>query len=87
MKLIVFTEASCRPCAMVKALAERFAKRFDLEFEAIPAEFNRELFAKWDVCGVPTVVIADGDKKIGYFTGSQTESSFENNLRKLKVIE
>ncbi len=63
-QLIVFSSASCGPCKMYKPVLQDLkdsGKVDDIEILIFDVEESQELAAKYNVRGVPTSVLVDGD--------------------------
>ena len=81
MKVLVFVDCEQGVCKRLRDTADTLSRRIGFEVEYFTAEENKEEFKYWGVCGVPWVVVVDDlGKKIGWFTGAQTLTSFERNL-------
>lgn len=87
MKVLVFVDCEQGVCKKIKEIAQTLSARYGFDTECFSAEKDQEVFQTWGVCGVPWVVVVDElGKKIGWFTGAQTMTSFERNLSRCGAI-
>lgn len=88
MKILIFTDDDCAGCKQLKTVAQRSSQKYGLGFEHFTLENHREKFGEYGVPGAPSVVIVDDEgKKVGWFIGPQTFTSFDQWLKKFGVIE
>ena len=87
MKVLLFLDKTCAACKPLKPMLERMSERFGFEKQFFFLEDDIAPFVAYGVTGVPVFVVKDGSQEIARFTGHQTLTSLENNLRKHGVIE
>lgn len=69
MKLVVFTQNGCRPCAMVK----NFLQGNDVEFETVNVSENPEAIEEHGIMSTPVTILFDEDEEIGRVVGFNPE--------------
>lgn len=75
-KIIRFTASWCAPCkALAKVLEE---VKTTLPIEVIDIDENSELAAKFNVRGVPTMVLLENDKEVKRKVGMGTKEKIES---------
>ena len=72
--------------SLLVKIAEKAAKRFSFECELHPIS-DRKAYQHWAVCGTPVFLVEEDGEKLGWFSGIQSEVSFESNLRKIGAIK
>lgn len=81
-KVIFFSSQTCAPCKQLKPefLMQSEKRGFGLEFVDMTRE-NQELFLKYDVRTVPTVICVDQNNEcVGRMTGAASRSVIEAHL-------
>lgn len=75
-KIIRFTASWCAPCkALAKVLEE---VKTTLPIEVVDIDENSELAAKFNVRGVPTMVLLENDKEVKRKVGMGTKEKIES---------
>lgn len=87
MKVLLFIDTHCRACKPLHAMLERFSERHGFAIQVFVLENDVAPFVAHGVTGVPVFIVMDENNEVGRFTGHQTHTSLEGNLRKFGVIE
>lgn len=88
MEVTIFTSPTCGPCKVLKPMLMQMAIEHNFNCLAVEASPGTQaIFGKYEVRSVPTVVVTDGNKELGRFTGVRTQESVFDFLKACAVIE
>ena len=75
----------CAPCRMTKPILEKLAKEYHdkVDFWPINSDQNQELLQELKIYGIPTVLLIQGGKVAGRYTGAQREEAYRKMFESL----
>lgn len=71
MKILFFTAGWCQPCKAIKPFVEDAAASVGVPVEMVEWEASQDVVAKYDVRGVPTLILEKDGKVVDYIHGAQ----------------
>ena len=74
-KVLKFAASWCQPCKMLSKTIEGMT--IDTPIEEIDIEENQELTVKYQVRGVPTLVMLDDDREVKRISGTLSTKQLE----------
>ena len=77
-KVLKFAASWCQPCKMLSKTIE--GMEIDTPIEEIDIDENQELTVKYQVRGVPTLVMVDDDKEVKRISGALSTKQLEEWL-------
>ena len=83
-KLVVvdFFAEWCMPCLMIAPVIEELAKEMkEVKFVKINSDDNQELARKYNISGIPCLVIFKQGKEIGRIVGAQPKDKIEEKIK------
>jgi thioredoxin 1 len=72
MKILKFYADWCGPCKMLSKTIESIKEEIPFEVEEIDADNNAEMAKKYNIRGLPTMVIVDGEAEVKRHVGNMT---------------
>ena len=77
MKLLHFTAEWCQPCKAMKPIIDEYVEANpELEYSPIDIDYNFDSLTKFDVLGVPTFILFNGDEEVRRHTGAMPKQEF-----------
>lgn len=80
MKLLKFSASWCGPCKMLTNTIESVKNDIPYEIEEIDIDENTEMTTKFQVRGVPTLVLMNGDSEVKRTSGAMSASQLKEFL-------
>jgi thioredoxin 1 len=83
--LIDFFADWCGPCQMMKPVFEKISKEYEgkLKFAKVNTENSPELAEKFDIQGIPCLVIAKKGKEVDRIVGFMSEESLKQKINEI----
>lgn len=80
--VVDFYATWCPPCRMLAPMLDKFSNEFAgrIKFVKINSDEEPELSNRYDVTGLPTIMLVENGKVIGKFAGLPKEDSFRDEL-------
>ncbi|MBI4452790.1 thioredoxin [Candidatus Woesearchaeota archaeon] len=80
--LVDFWAPWCGPCRMVGPILEKLSKEYTakLKFSKLNVDDNQEIAAKYDVRGIPCMIIFKDGKEIDRIIGAAGEASLRSKI-------
>jgi thioredoxin 1 len=75
MKIIKFEASWCQPCKMLSKVINDVKDQITIEIEAVDIDQDNELTKQYQIRGVPTLVMVDGEKEIKRVSGVLTSAN------------
>jgi thioredoxin 1 len=72
MKILKFYADWCGPCKMLSKTIESIKEEIPFEVEEIDADNNAEMAKQYNIRGLPTMVIVDGEIEVKRHVGNMT---------------
>ncbi len=74
----------CPPCRMLAPILDRLAIDFagKIKFVKVNSDEEPQLASRYNVTGLPTIMLVDGGQTVGQFAGLPQEEAFRNALQK-----
>ena len=72
MKILKFYADWCGPCKMLSKIIESIKEEIPFEVEEIDADNNAEMAKKYNIRGLPTMIIVDGETEVKRNVGNMT---------------
>lgn len=66
MKILKFSQYNCAPCKAVNPVVAEFVTRHNAEYEEINCEDEPEIAGKYNIMGVPVVIVIDNGTEKRY---------------------
>lgn len=81
MKILKFQATWCAPCKMLSKVFEDIKPDLQHELVEVDIDENSDLARQYNIRGVPTLVLVDGDTEIERKSGFMTEPQLKAFLR------
>lgn len=83
--IIDFWAEWCGPCQMMKPVFEKISKSYEekLKFAKVNTEDNPELTNRFDISGIPCLIITKNGKEIDRITGFMPEMALKKEINKI----
>jgi thioredoxin 1 len=75
MKIIKFEASWCQPCKMLSKVINDVKDQITIEIETVDIDQDNELAKRYQIRGVPTLVMVDGEKEIKRVSGMLTTAN------------
>jgi len=75
MKIIKFEASWCQPCKMLSKVINDVKDQITIEIETVDIDQDNELAKQYQIRGVPTLVMVDGEKEIKRVSGMLTTAN------------
>ena len=72
MKILKFSASWCGPCKMLSTTIAGIKDKIPYPIEEIDADTNSKLAQKFNIRGLPTMIIMDGDTEVKRKVGSMS---------------
>ena len=72
MKILKFQAEWCGPCKSLSTTINGIKDQLPLQIEEVDIDQNSDLAIKYNIRGVPTLVIVDNDTEVKRHTGNMT---------------
>jgi thiol-disulfide isomerase/thioredoxin len=82
MKLLKFSASWCGPCKMLSKTIEQVKDELDCDIIEIDIDDDFETANKFQIRGVPTLVLMDGETEVARKTGSMSAAELKNFVKK-----
>ena len=82
MKLLKFSASWCGPCKMLSKTIEQVKDELDCDIVEIDIDDDFETANKFQIRGVPTLVMMDGETEVARKTGSMSAAELKNFVKK-----
>lgn len=82
VKILFFSSASCKYCPAIEKHTQEMAIRYGYPVEVIKREDDIEPFEKYNVTGLPTVMLLHNDKPMWQATGTVERSKIDREFSK-----
>jgi thioredoxin-related protein len=82
VKILFFSSANCKYCPAVEKHTQEMAERYSYPVEVIKREDDIEQFEKYNVTGLPTIILLHNDKPMWQATGTVEKSKINNEFSK-----
>ena len=82
IKILFFSSATCKYCPAVEKHTQEMAIRYGYPVEVIKREDNIEPFERYNITGLPTVMILHNDKPMWQATGTIEKSKINAEFSK-----
>ena len=82
IKILFFSSATCKYCHAVEKHTQEMAIRYGYPVEVIKREENIEPFEKYNITGLPTVMLLHNDKPMWQATGTIEKSKINAEFSK-----
>ena len=82
MKLLKFSASWCGPCKMLSKTIEQVKDELDCDIVEIDIDDDFETANKFQIRGVPTLVLMDGETEVARKTGSMSAAELKNFVKK-----
>ncbi len=81
--LVDFYADWCRPCKLMKPVLEEFANNYESKIKvvAVNTDFNRNLSTRFQISGIPCLVLLKDGKEIKRLVGYREKAELENDLQ------
>ncbi|MEJ5266904.1 MAG: thioredoxin [Bacteroidales bacterium] len=81
--LVDFYADWCRPCKLMKPVLEEFATNYESKIRvvAVNTDFNKNLSTRFQVSGIPCLVLLKDGKEIKRLVGYREKAELENDLQ------
>ena len=77
MTLLHFTAEWCAPCKAMKPLIDEYVTdNPDVEYKVVDIDYDFDSLTKFDVLGVPTFILFNGDEEVRRHTGAMPKQEF-----------
>ncbi len=73
MKILKFSASWCAPCKMLAGMIENAELDKKVEIQEIDIDENMDMARKFNVRGVPTLVVMEGEAELRRLTGLPTK--------------
>jgi thioredoxin 1 len=81
MKILKFYADWCGPCKMLSKTIESIKEEIPFEVEEIDADHNAEMAKKYNIRGLPTMVIVDGEIEVKRHVGNMTADQIKDFVK------
>jgi len=81
MKILKFYADWCGPCKMLSKTIESIKEEIPFEVEEIDADNNAEMAKKYNIRGLPTMVIVDGEIEVKRHVGNMTADQVKDFVK------
>jgi len=81
MKILKFYADWCGPCKMLSKTIESIKEEIPFEVEEIDADNNAEMAKKYNIRGLPTMVIVDGESEVKRHVGNMTADQVKEFIK------
>jgi len=80
--IIDFFADWCGPCQMMKPVFEKISKEYEgkLKFAKVNTEDNPQLAEKFEIQGIPCLIIAKKGKEVDRIVGFMSEASLKQKI-------
>lgn len=82
MKLLKFSASWCGPCKMLSKTIEQVKDELDCDIIEIDIDDDFETSNKFQIRGVPTLVLMDGETEVARKTGSMSAAELKNFVKR-----
>lgn len=82
IKILFFSSETCRYCPPVEQHTKEMALRYDYPVEVFKREDDIEMFEKYNVTGLPTIILLHKDKPMWQATGTIEKSKINREFSK-----
>lgn len=82
MKLLKFSASWCGPCKMLSKTIEQVKDELDCDIVEIDIDVDFETANKFQIRGVPTLVLMDDETEVARKTGSMSAAELKNFVKK-----
>ena len=82
MKLLKFSASWCGPCKMLSKTIEQVKDELDCDIIEIDIDDDFETANKFQIRGVPTIVLMDGETEVARKTGSMSAAELKNFVKR-----
>ena len=79
--VIKFYADWCGPCKMLSKTIESIKEEIPFEVEEIDADRNAEMAKKYNIRGLPTMVIVDGETEVKRHVGNMTADQVKDFVK------
>ena len=83
IRIIDFYADWCVPCKQYDVILPELTEELGFELEKVNVEFNQDMVDQYEVQGLPTLVILDGDSKVGQLEGASSKQVLKDKLKKM----
>lgn len=71
MRILFFSASWCKPCQAIKPFVDNAAAAVSVPVEMIEWETSQDVVARYDVRGVPTLILEKDGEIVDYIHGAQ----------------
>jgi thioredoxin-related protein len=82
IKILFFSSATCKYCPAVEQHTKEMALRYGYPVEVFKQEESIEMFEKYNVTGLPTIILLHEDKPMWQATGTVEKSKINREFGK-----
>ena len=81
--IVEFWASWCAPCKITKPILDGLAKVHanEIRFEAIDADFSREIIQKYKIMGIPSIIVFKNGEITRRITGAKSKNFYEDLFR------
>lgn len=89
MNIIMYFSADwCKPCQQMKPMIEDFIRdNVNPKIFKIDSEIEPELVDKFQIRGIPTFVLLNGEKELKRHTGTMTREQFDDFAKYEETVQ